>query len=244
VRNGTRAERDFPSSRAHLHCFDTCSFSCRPPHLILLTSPRPLSFLPHTFAGLSLRQTSPRPINLFTFELFRRPFCIYPWPYTSPNEIQQASVLHLICTLQNNIRLDFSCFRYHESPSYSPEISAALGSIPSTRHSSSAAMSFNITSDGSPTPRKGSTRFSGDLRIDTSPEVLGQAVGSMSLNQYPFALRRTFGSSLTTNTQGMKRPIGSSALGSQPVLQQYNSFDGYKVSTLPILMPAHLHHSA
>jgi hypothetical protein len=97
-------------------------------------------------------------------------------------------------------------------------------------------MSFNITSDGSPTPRKGSTRFSmaGDLRIDTSPEVLGQAVGSMSLNQYPFALHRAFGSSLTTNTQGMKRPLGSSTLGNQPMLQQHNSFDGYKVNTPPM----------
>ncbi|KAF1833906.1 ARM repeat-containing protein [Decorospora gaudefroyi] len=91
-------------------------------------------------------------------------------------------------------------------------------------------MSFNITSDGSPTPRKGSSRLamSGDLRIDTSPETLGQAVGSMSLNQYPFALHRAFGSSLTTNTQGMKRPLGSSALGNQPMLQQHNAFDGYK----------------
>ena len=93
-------------------------------------------------------------------------------------------------------------------------------------------MSFNITSDGSPTPRKGPNRFAmaGDLRIDTSPEVLGQAVGSMSLDQYPFAFQRAFGSPLTCNTQGMKRPLGSSTLGNQLPLQQHNSFDGYKVS--------------
>ncbi|KAF1935471.1 ARM repeat-containing protein [Clathrospora elynae] len=89
-------------------------------------------------------------------------------------------------------------------------------------------MSFNITSDGSPTPRKGPSRFAmaGDLRIDTSPEVLGQAVGSMSLNYYPF--QRAFGSPLTSNMQGMKRPLGSSALASQPMLQQHNTYDGYK----------------
>jgi hypothetical protein len=93
-------------------------------------------------------------------------------------------------------------------------------------------MSFNITSDGSPTPRKGPNRFAmaGDLRIDTSPEVLGQAVGSMSLNQYPFAFQRAFGSPLTCNTQGMKRPLGPSTLGNQIPLQQHSSFDGYKVS--------------
>ncbi|KAF2471394.1 ARM repeat-containing protein [Lindgomyces ingoldianus] len=38
-------------------------------------------------------------------------------------------------------------------------------------------MSLNITSDGSPTPRKGSARFlADDLRVDTSPEVLGLAL--------------------------------------------------------------------
>ncbi|KAF2129027.1 ARM repeat-containing protein [Dothidotthia symphoricarpi CBS 119687] len=94
-------------------------------------------------------------------------------------------------------------------------------------------MSFNITSDGSPTPRKGLTRFSmaaGDLKIDTSPEVLGQAVG-VSQNHYPYNLHRAFGPSLTSNVQGMKRPLGSSALGNQAMLpmQQY-PFDGYKVS--------------
>ena len=95
-------------------------------------------------------------------------------------------------------------------------------------------MSFNITSDGSPTPRKGPARFSmaGDLRIDTSPEGLGQAVGGMSQNHYPYALYRAFGPSLTSNLQAMKRPLGSSTLGNQPMLPQQNSFDGYKVSQL------------
>ncbi|KAF1844655.1 pumilio-family RNA binding repeat domain-containing protein [Cucurbitaria berberidis CBS 394.84] len=95
-------------------------------------------------------------------------------------------------------------------------------------------MSFNITSDGSPTPRKGPTRFSmaADLKIDTSPEVLGQAVGGMSQNHYPYTLHRSFGPSLTSNSQGMKRPLGSSTLGNQPMLPQQNSFDGYKKSKM------------
>ncbi|KAG9384477.1 Pumilio-family RNA binding repeat domain containing protein [Pyrenophora tritici-repentis] len=92
-------------------------------------------------------------------------------------------------------------------------------------------MSFNITSDGSPTPRKGASRFSmtaGDLRIDTSPEALGQAVGNMSLNQYPFAYQRAFGSPLTSNMQNMKRPLGSSTLSSQSLVQHHSAYDGYK----------------
>ncbi|CAO2648621.1 Nn.00g078880.m01.CDS01 [Neocucurbitaria sp. VM-36] len=91
-------------------------------------------------------------------------------------------------------------------------------------------MSFNITFDGSPTPRKGPARFSmtNDLRIDTSPEVLGQAVGGMSQNHYPYNLYRAFGSSLTTNSQGMKRPLGSSTLGNQSMQLQQNALDGYK----------------
>jgi hypothetical protein len=98
-------------------------------------------------------------------------------------------------------------------------------------------MSFNITSDGSPTPRKGPSRFSkaGDLTIDTSPEVLGQAVGGMSQNHYPFTLYRAFGSSLTSNVQGMKRPLGTSTLANQPMPPQQHTFDGYKVSQTPYL---------
>jgi hypothetical protein len=95
-------------------------------------------------------------------------------------------------------------------------------------------MSFNITSDGSPTPRKGTTRFSraaGDLRIDTSPELLGQAVGGYNQNHYPYALHRAFGSSLTANMQGPKRPLGVSTFGNhQAMMPQQHAYDGYKVS--------------
>jgi hypothetical protein len=95
-------------------------------------------------------------------------------------------------------------------------------------------MSFNITSDGSPTPRKGVSRFcrtAGDLKIDTSPEILGQAVGGFSQNHHPFALYRAFGSSLTANMQGARRPLGVSTLGNQHMMMpQQNAFDGYKVS--------------
>lgn len=97
-------------------------------------------------------------------------------------------------------------------------------------------MSFNITSDGSPTPRKGTVKFSrpaGDLKIDTSPEVLGQAVGGFSHNHNPLAFYRAFGSSLTANMQGAKRPLGPSTLGNQqPAMPQQHSFDGYKVRGL------------
>ncbi|EUC45676.1 hypothetical protein COCMIDRAFT_26132 [Bipolaris oryzae ATCC 44560] len=94
-------------------------------------------------------------------------------------------------------------------------------------------MSFNIASDGSPTPRKGPTRFPvpGDLKIDTSPEALGQAVGNLSLGGYPYALQRVFGSALTSNTQGFKRSLGPSALGNRPLLEPHNPLDGYKKSS-------------
>ena len=93
-------------------------------------------------------------------------------------------------------------------------------------------MSFNITSDGSPTPRKGPTRLSmnEDLRIDTSPEILEQAVGSLSHNHLPLAFYHAFGPQLTSNLQGLKRPLGPSALANQPTSLQQTTFDGYKVS--------------
>lgn len=93
-------------------------------------------------------------------------------------------------------------------------------------------MSFNITSDGSPTPRKGPGRFSmaSDLKIDTSPEVLGQAVGSKHHTHYPYTLYRDFGPSLTSGVQGMRRPLGASALGNQTSLPPQSSMDGSKVS--------------
>ncbi|KAF2710945.1 ARM repeat-containing protein [Pleomassaria siparia CBS 279.74] len=69
-------------------------------------------------------------------------------------------------------------------------------------------MSLNITSDGSPTPRKGAARFSvaEDLRVDTSPEGLGMAaVGS----RHPLAPYRFGGPFLTSKSQqGLKRLNG------------------------------------
>lgn len=93
-------------------------------------------------------------------------------------------------------------------------------------------MSFNIASDGSPTPRKGLARFpiSGDLRADTSPDALCQAVGSMGLDNLQDGFQRAFGSTLTFNIQGFKRPLELSTLGNRPLLQQQDSLDGYKVS--------------
>lgn len=95
-------------------------------------------------------------------------------------------------------------------------------------------MSFNIASDGSPTPRKGISRFPtpGDLKVDTSPEALRKAVGSISLNHYPGAIQRAFGSVLTSNTQGTKQQLGPFTLCNRPLLQKQDSLDGYKVSIL------------
>ncbi|KAL6705361.1 hypothetical protein ACN47E_007010 [Coniothyrium glycines] len=96
-------------------------------------------------------------------------------------------------------------------------------------------MSFNITSDGSPTPRKGPARLAkpGELTIDTSPEVLSQVLGSMAHVQYPYNLHRTFGPTLTSNLQGMKRPLASSTLGNQSMPSQVITFDGYKPKLQP-----------
>lgn len=94
-------------------------------------------------------------------------------------------------------------------------------------------MAFNITSDGSPTPRKGLNRFNlppGDLRIDTSPEVLGQVNGN-SQKYFPFGLHPSFGPSLTSSSQGLKRPLGTSTMGNiaMPAMQQQHK-GGLKVS--------------
>jgi hypothetical protein len=79
------------------------------------------------------------------------------------------------------------------------------------------------------------SRAGADLKIDTSPEVLGQAVGSYGQNHYPFALYRALGPSLTANMQEAKRPLGASAQGNQQVMMlQQNTFDGYKVSGCPV----------
>lgn len=77
-------------------------------------------------------------------------------------------------------------------------------------------MSFNITSDGSPTPRKTGSRLPmpADLRLDTSPEVLGFGPVGTRIRQLPSHYWP--GSALlTSNVQGAKRPtaLGSSTLG-------------------------------
>ncbi|KAJ4314578.1 hypothetical protein N0V94_006405 [Neodidymelliopsis sp. IMI 364377] len=92
-------------------------------------------------------------------------------------------------------------------------------------------MSFNITSDGSPTPRKGPARFNmppGDLRVDTSPEVLGHAIGN-NQNYHAFGFYPSFGSSLTSNLQGLKRPLGTTTKGNvaMPSMQQQH-FGSFK----------------
>lgn len=101
-------------------------------------------------------------------------------------------------------------------------------------------MSLNITSDGSPTPRKGSARFSiaEDLRVDTSPEVLGMAVGS----RHPLASYRFNNPFLTNTMQGVKRPnsasrpLTSSAYGFQaplPTMTAGMGSEAYKVCHSP-----------
>ncbi len=75
-------------------------------------------------------------------------------------------------------------------------------------------MAFNITSDGSPTPRKGLARLNmppGDLKIDTSPEVLGHLSGNSQ--NYFSGLHHSFASTLTSNLQGLKRPLVASTMG-------------------------------
>lgn len=82
-------------------------------------------------------------------------------------------------------------------------------------------MSFNLTSDGSPTPRKNVSRFPvpNDLRLDTSPEVLGFGPIGTRVGQFP--TRYWPGSALlTSNAQGTKRQaLGTSTLGNQMMPQ-------------------------
>ncbi|CAI6328594.1 unnamed protein product [Periconia digitata] len=85
--------------------------------------------------------------------------------------------------------------------------------------------SFNVTTDGSPTPRKGTGRFSiaEDLRIDTSPECLG-AVGfrHQPLNQFANPM-------LTSHMK--KHPLGPSQGNALPSQANRNGFKNTKVET-------------
>jgi hypothetical protein len=114
------------------------------------------------------------------------------------------------------------------------ELHASVESLESTCTSPPATMAFNITSDGSPTPRKGASRLNmaaGDLKIDTSPEVLDQ-VNGQSQNRLPIRLH-SLGSSLTLSQQSQKRPLGMSTMGniSMPSArqQQQQSLGTFKV---------------
>lgn len=60
----------------------------------------------------------------------------------------------------------------------------------------------------------------------------------MNQNRYPYTLYRTFGPSLTSNLQGMKRPLGASTLGNQPMLPLPNTFDDSEVSYIRCPGPA------
>ena len=93
-------------------------------------------------------------------------------------------------------------------------------------------MAFNITSDGSPTPRKGASRpnmAAGDLKIDTSPKLLCKANGE-SQSHLPIQ-RQSFGSLLTLSQQSQKQPLGMSTMGniSMPSAQQQQSLGTFKV---------------
>jgi hypothetical protein len=204
--------------------FVFASFPSTPPFLSRSTAHRSVTtyHCAHTpfvlSSALPLTASSQSSLHLLRF------FSASPstWPSTSPTEYHRAAV---------------SCILSSHLPSH-VAIRTSLGSLSSTSTLPPPNMAFNITSDGSPTPRKGPARYnmpSGDLRIDTSPEVLGQASGS-SQNYFPHGLHPSFGSSLTTNLQGLKRPLGISTMGNTSVssMQQQNHFGGFKVSQHPI----------
>jgi hypothetical protein len=160
--------------------------------------------------------------NLIPSDLLRPLSCIY-----FGHIRRQTNIIELLC-LAYYIRICTVTYKYtHLSDLFHL---LTRSTPPST------TMSFNITSDGSPTPRKSTMRFPrapSDLRIDTSPEVLSQAVGGFSENHYPYALYRALGPSLTANMQGAKRPLGVSTQGNQQAtMQQQKAFDGYKVSAV------------
>ena len=87
---------------------------------------------------------------------------------------------------------------------------SAISPISSRLGSPSVDMSHNITSDGSPTPRKtGPCLAPEDFRLEPSSEALGAAVGSYaaSFHGYPPFLRPRH--ALTSMLQGAKRPTPS-----------------------------------
>lgn len=212
-----------------LHCFGSlnCSHpaspSFRPPPLLLSTTTTLLRspLRPCFLRPFRAIQVCGEPLIYLPSELFLLRFCIY-----FGHIRRQTSIIELLCL----------AYYLHICP-VTPDYShlSDFFHLPTRPTLTTTTMSFNITSDGSPTPRKGLTRFSvaaGDLEIDTSPEVLGQAVG-VSQNHYPYNLYRAFGPSLTSSTQGTKRPLGSSALGNQTMVSiQQDSFDTYKVSSM------------
>ncbi|KAH7112154.1 armadillo-type protein [Dendryphion nanum] len=86
-------------------------------------------------------------------------------------------------------------------------------------------MTHNITSDGSPTPRKGLfSSTSDDLRLDNSPDTVGMVVGSKQhfplskLNAYTSKNWRSEKQPLTSNVQGVKRPNSTSHDASIPLV--------------------------
>jgi hypothetical protein len=140
--------------------------------------------------------------------------------------ISAAEHLHLICNNISQATLG-TCFESRKSRQLSTGINN---------------MSLNITSDGSPTPRKTVNRFAmvDGRGVNTSPDVLG-AVGS----HYPAQIPTHFWpSSLTSAMQGVKRPLAvstrSNQLGPQqhtPTSSDNNVVDGYKVCLVPA--PSH-----
>jgi hypothetical protein len=137
------------------------------------------------------------------------------WPSTPQPGTVRNCVSHLISSLISRIS----------------RIESVNLPIPDTTDSN---MSFNLTSDGSPTPRKAVSRFAvpNDLRLDTSPEVLGFGPVGTRTRRHPSQYVWPGSALLTSNMQGAKRPLGSSTLGNQMMPPQPN-IDTFKVSPSP-----------
>lgn len=97
-----------------------------------------------------------------------------------------------------------------------------------------------MVTDGSPTPRKAASHFGlvEDARIDASPEILG-AVGSRRPKPQATAPAHYWPFSLTSQLQGVKRPLTRSTRGNQqippeqlPAKPDSMVLDGYKVRVL------------